>query len=257
MRGEERTDLISHLSELRARLLRTLLYIVLAATFVSFFFNPLYRLLVGPILAGVKDAGGFMTMRGVMEGLVLRLWVILLGGLVIAMPFIYLEVWGFIRPGLTRHERRVVAPLAPVSGILFLFGVAMAYAITRPSVAWLLALRPPETQLYLTLTDTIILFLKFYIAFGLGFQLPIVMVILAALHIVSSRFLIRYWREATVVIFILAAIITPTWDPLTMTVAALPMVLLYLGTIGFIKIMERRRQKHLAAELEQTTPSEP
>ena len=114
-------------------------------------------------------------------------------------------------------------------------GVAMAYAITRPCVQWMISLAMPGTERLLSINDTVILFLKFYLAFGLCFQLPLVLIALSALGIVNSRVLTRYWREATVGIFVIVAIVTPTWDPLTMTVAALPVALLYLGTIGVIQ----------------------
>ncbi len=245
---EPRSDLVSHLEELRTRVLRSLVYLCVTATVASIWVKPLYHFIAGPILAGVHAGGGRLNNAGIMDGLMLRLWVAVLVGLVGALPLIYLEVWGFVKPGLTRKERRMVGPLAPVSGVLFLAGVAMAYVITYPSAWWLVSLRMEGTEALLSLNDAVILFLKFYVAFGLAFQLPIVVVLLAALGIVNSRLLTRHWREATVLIFLAAAIITPTRDPLTMTIAALPMVVLYLGTIGFVKRMERRRQRKVAEE---------
>ncbi len=119
----------------------------------------------------------------------------------------------------------------------------MGYLMTGPAVGALLRFIPPETAALLTLNDTILLLLKFYLAFGLGFQLPIVIVLLARLGLVDSRALIHRWREATVGIFVAAAVITPTWDPITLTIAAMPMVLLYLGTIAVVKLIERGEQK--------------
>jgi sec-independent protein translocase protein TatC len=115
-------------------------------------------------------------------------------------------------------------------------------------VRWLLVYVPPDSRALLTLNDTLLLILKFYLAFGISFQLPIAIVLLAKLGIVNSRMLGRRWREATVGIFVVAAVITPTWDPITMTVCALPMVGLYLGTIGVVKLMERGRRKREAAQ---------
>ena len=243
VRQNERADLISHLSELRGRLLRVILYALAGTLLVWIFFDPLYSFLVRPITEPLARMGGQLTVRGLLEGLLVKCQIALVGGLLLAAPLILWELWAFAAPGLTAGERRAIRPLLPVSGLLFLLGVALGYLITGPSVAWLLRYIPPSTQAWLTLNETVLLMLKFYLAFGLSFQLPIVIVILAKLGIVDSRLLIKRWREAVVAVFLLAALITPSWDPLTMTVCALPMVALYLGTIGAVKLIERSQRK--------------
>ena len=250
MEEEKRADLISHLVELRARILRTVAYAVVGMAAVWIFYHPLYRFLTLPIVRALKRAHGEIIVTQFMEGFMVRLEVALVGGLILAAPFIYYELWAFIAPGLTRSERRVIRPLVPVSGLLFLAGVALGYLITEPSITWLLSMNPPETVARYHLNDNLLLMMKFYLAFGLSFQLPIVLVVLAKLGIVNSRLLSRRWREATVAIFVIAAIITPTWDPITMTVCALPMVALYLGTIWVIKLIERGQRR--AAKDEET-----
>lgn len=250
MREDQRADFISHLTELRTRLLRTIGYAMLGAAVVWFFFKPIYTFLIRPISEPLSKVGGELAVRGILEGFMIKCEIALIGGMIIAAPFIYWEVWAFIAPGLTQKERRAVRPLIPVSGILFFMGVALGYLITGPSVRWMLAYVPPHSRALLTLNDTLLLILKFYLAFGISFQLPIVIVLLAKLGIVNSRMLGRRWREAAVGIFVVAAIITPTWDPITMTVCALPMVGLYLGTIGVVKIMERGHRKREEAEEE-------
>jgi len=245
---EERADLVSHLTELRARLLRTLLYAALGMAAMWAVYDPVYRFLVRPIREPLESVGGQLTVRGLLEGLLVKLEIVLVGGLILAAPLVLYEIWAFIAPGLTRSERRATRPLVPVAGLLFLLGVAMGYVITKPTVAVLLRYIPPETHAWLTLNETVLLLLKFYLAFGLGFQLPIVIVLLAKIGIVDSRMLKRRWREAVVGVFVLAAVITPTWDPITLTVAALPMVLLYVGTIGAVALVERRARKAGATE---------
>ncbi len=243
MREDERADLITHLGELRARLLRALIYAAVGTALVWAFFSPIYRFLVRPIAEPLARMGGQLTVRGLLEGLLVKCEIALVGGLLLAAPFILWELWAFTAPGLTASERRTVRPLLPAMVLLFLMGVALGYLITGPSVAWLLRYIPPRTQAWLTLNETVLLMLKFYLAFGLGFQLPIVIIILAKVGIVDSAMLARRWREAVVAIFVLAAVITPTWDPITMTVCALPMVALYLGTIAIVKLIERKARK--------------
>jgi sec-independent protein translocase protein TatC len=248
VREDERADLISHLSELRARVLRAVLYTAAGAAIVWVFFDQLYRFLVGPIRKPLEEVGGELMVYEVVEPLMVRLSIVLVGGVILALPFVFYELWAFVAPGLTASERKAVRPLAPVSGLLFLMGVALGYLITETAVRALLSFNPPETEVRLSLNRTLLLLLKFYLAFGLGFQLPIVIVILAKLGIVDSMMLIRRWREAVVAIFVLAALITPTWDFITLTIAAVPMVLLYMLTIGAVKLIERGERKRREGE---------
>ena len=243
MNDEQRADLVSHLSELRARLLRSMAYAIIGMLVVWTFYNPIYQFLMGPILRALKRAGGELMVTMLMEGFMVKVEIALIGGIILAAPFIYYEIWAFIAPGLTRNERRAARPLVPISGVLFLTGVALGYAITAPSLEWLLKMNPPGAVARYRLNENLLLIMKFYLAMGISFQLPIVIVLLAKLGIIDSRLLTRRWREAVVVIFVIAAIITPTWDPITMTVCALPMVALYMGTLGVIKVMERYSRK--------------
>ncbi len=247
MEEEKRGDLVSHLDELRSRILRSAIYAVIAVALVWVCYAPIYRVLTRPIEHALKSAHGELIVTQFMEGFLVKFEVALVGGIILAAPFIYFELWAFVAPGLTGNERRAIRPLVPFSGLLFLAGVAMAYAITEPSITWLLRLNPPDTIARYRLNENLLLLLKFYLAFGLAFQLPIVLILLAKIGIVNSRLLGSRWREATVAIFFIAAVITPTWDPITMTVCALPMCGLYLGTIGIIKLIERGKQKAVRA----------
>lgn len=244
----ERASLIDHLDELRTRIIRSACYILVAGVAVWVFFNPLYSYLLKPVRDQVTRHGGELQLLHLMSGFMLRMQVALVGGIILAAPFIYYELWAFVAPGLTRHERRVVRPVVPASGVLFLMGVALAYLITGPSVAWLLRFNPPGTMMRLDLNANLAFIFRFYLAFGLAFQLPLVVILLAALGIVDARLLTRRWREATVIIFVVAAIITPTWDPLWMTICAIPMVLLYLGTIVVVKVTDMGRARRQRAE---------
>jgi len=240
---EERSDLITHLTELRARLLRSIVYALAGTILVWTFFDPVYRFLTRPILHALKAAHGELIVTQVMEGFLVKMEITLIGGIMLAAPFIYYEIWAFVAPGLTRSERRAARPLVPISGLLFLMGAALGYLLTEPSLMWLLKMNPPEAVPRYRLNENLLLLMRFYLALGIAFQLPVVIVLLAKLGIIDSRLLTRRWREAVVVIFVLAAVITPTWDPFTMTIAALPMVLLYLATIGVVKIIERNARK--------------
>jgi sec-independent protein translocase protein TatC len=240
---EERADLVTHLTELRARVLRSAIYAVVGMLVMWAFYKPIYGFLMGPILRALERSGGELTVTMLMEGFMVKVEIALIGGIILAAPFIYREIWAFVAPGLTGNERRSARPLVPISGVLFLLGVGLGYAITAPSLEWLLKMNPPGAVARYRLNENLLLIMKFYLAMGISFQLPIVIVLLAKLGIVNSRLLSRRWREATVMIFAVAAIITPTWDPIILTIAALPMVGLYLGTIGVVKIIERNARR--------------
>jgi sec-independent protein translocase protein TatC len=236
------------LEELRSRLLRAAVYICLGAGVMWFCFDPIYAFLARPIVEPLRASGDKLNYRTFLEPFMIRVQIAMVGGLILALPLITWEVWAFVAPGLTRSERRAIRPVIPASMVLFAMGVGLAYLLTGPSVEWMMKFRLPETQALLNLSDNLLLVLKFYLVFGLGFQIPVVLVVLSALGIVNAGLLWRYWREAAVAIFVLAAVITPTWDPLTMSLAALPMVFLYLATIGVIRVMERRRVRQEARE---------
>jgi sec-independent protein translocase protein TatC len=244
----ERASLIDHLEELRARIIRSGVYVILGAVAVWFLFNPLYGYLLKPIREQLAKHGGELQLLHLMSGFMLRMQVAMVGGVILAAPLIYYEIWGFVAPGLTREERAVIRPIVPASGVLFFLGVALAYLITAPSVAWLMRFNPQGAVMRLDLNANLAFIFRFYLAFGLAFELPLVVVLLAALGIVDARLLTSHWREAIVIIFIVAAIITPTWDWLWMTVCAIPMVFLYLGTIGVVKLIDVRRARRRRAQ---------
>ncbi len=248
MTEPKRANLIDHLAELRTRIIRSALYATAGMILVWVGYDPIYRFAAAPILRAVHRIHGEIQVTAFMEGFLVRAQISLVGGLILALPFIYWELWAFVSPALTRSERRMLAPLVPVSGLLFLAGVTLAYLMTEPSIVWMASMNPPETVPRYRLNENLLLILKFYLAFGLAFQLPLVLVLLAALGVIDSKLMTRRWREASVGIFIIAAVITPTWDPITMTVCALPMVGLYLGTIWVVKIIERRRERRESEE---------
>ena len=245
---EERSDLITHLTELRTRLIRALVYVALGMTAIWFVFDPLFLLLTRPVVSALGEEVGRLHPFTPFEGAFVRLGFVLVGGVIVSLPLIIYEVWAFVAPGLTRSERRSVGPFIPVSMLLFFLGVAMAYVLTGPAVKALVYLNPPNTEPLLNLNQTVLQLLRFYLAFGICFQIPIIIVVLALLGLVDSRLLVGRWREAVIIIFVVAAIVTPTWDPITLMAAALPVVVLYAGTIVVVKLIERGRRRALKDE---------
>ena len=240
MREDEKADLVTHLEELRGRLIRTAIYIMLGMAIGWFFYDSfLARFLMAPIsraLHGVK--GSQMTMRGVIEPFTTKLLISFVAGLVIAGPFVIWEAWSFIAPGLTREERRSVRPYLPMVILLFLCGVVTCYFIMPAAFRWIFSLTPKDVTLLPSFGDYVGFMAKMFLAFGLCFQLPVAIMILAKLGIVSSRGLVRRWREAFVAIAIAAAVVTPSVDAASMIALMVPLLILYWLSIFLARRVE-------------------
>jgi len=180
----------------------------------------------------------------------LRLKLSFVVGLIFAAPYVTYQIWAFVAPGLTRSERRVVKMFIPFSGLLFVMGVVLGYLFLPAAIRWFLSYLADygNATLLQNPLSYVLLAVKILLAFGLSFQLPIVLIVLAKLGLVTSTRLLAYWRHAIVIIFALAAIVTPTNDPLSLMVMALPMVFLYFLTISVVKRMERNQAKQNKAD---------
>ena len=243
--AEKPMPFAGHLEELRARLIRVILYLSLGMTLCWIFYQPILVLIERPLLETLRQIGGTIQVLKVLEPFMMRAQTSLIGGLVLVLPFILLELWGFVKPGLTKRERAVMRTFPLVIFFLFLSGVAFGYWMAPVFFKWLLSQSfvLPGMKVQLQIQDAVLFMVKLLLAFGLGFQMPVVIVTLNRLGILPAEVLVGRWREATMVIFTMAAIITPTWDPLSMFITAVPLALLYIGTLGVIKLLDRRKPK--------------
>jgi sec-independent protein translocase protein TatC len=247
---EEKLDLVEHLEELRTRIIRCIIYVVIGFAAGWMLYGHIYRLLMAPLVEPIQEAGGQIVLRAITEGFFTRFTVSAVAGIIIAVPGILYELWAFVAPGLTRDERRAAAPLIPGALGLFAAGVAVGYLITPRFVRWMLspAFRPEGVGILPTMQSQIAFLAKLYLAFGLCFQLPIVLLFLIKAGVVSPEFLAARRKEAFIGILIVAAVVTPTWDVVTLSLLAVPMLALYEGTIWFARISDWRRRKAAEAE---------
>ncbi|RYG56266.1 twin-arginine translocase subunit TatC, partial [bacterium] len=151
------------------------------------------------------------------------------------MPFILLQVWRFIEPALTNNERKYTLVLVPFSSILFFIGAGMGYWLAPMFFKFFLEFQPTDVEANWDYLQSIVLLAKTLLVFGLAFQVPVITIFLNKSGLVSRNILIQYWRHAVVVIFTIIAVVTPTWDPITMTACAVPPCLLYLLSIWLVK----------------------
>jgi sec-independent protein translocase protein TatC len=227
----EQETFISHLIELRDRILRAL--IAFAVVFVCLFpfAQDLYTLVAGPMLAALPK-GKEMLATGVASPFFIPVKVTMMCAFVVALPIILYQVWAFVAPGLYAHEKKLIAPLVVSSTALFLCGMAFAYFLVLPTVFRFLASFTPEGVSFAPdISQYLDFVLTLLIAFGLAFEVPVVVVVLVRMGVVSVAKLKEIRPYVIVGAFVIGAIFTPP-DVISQLMLAIPMWLLYeLGII--------------------------
>jgi sec-independent protein translocase protein TatC len=249
--GDGRQELSEHLAELRLRLVRAVCYVgigmaamyAVAPILLHVVLEPIHEVLkeiAAKAPADERNMMGGIVFHSFFEPFFLRVQLSLVAGIVVAAPFITLEVWGFVLPALTAKEKRSVRLIAPFSILLFVLGAALAYFIMPAAVRWFLLYLSdyPGAVLLQDPQDYILFLVKMVLAFGVVFQLPIMMMGLGRFGVIRSSMLTKFWRHFVVGISIAAMIITPSNDPFSMIVMAIPLVLLFFLSIWLVKLVE-------------------
>ena len=246
MRSREQTFL-QHIGELRRRVFISVLA-VMVGTAVSFvFFEQIIEILVRPARDLNLGNGGQLIYTEVTELLTTAIKVSLMGGLVLASPVILYQVVMFVAPGLTGREKRYLFGFMPAVIAAFAGGVAFGYyVLTPPALHFLLTFGGDVAVPMIRVSNIINLMIRLLFWMGLAFETPLVMFMLASLGIVSARGLARFRRYWVVVAFVLAAIITPTVDPVNQALVAGPLLVLYELGILLARIAGRSRRKSSA-----------
>jgi sec-independent protein translocase protein TatC len=236
-----------HLEELRVRLLRSLAGVAVALVAGFLLASRVQELLCRPFFGSVS---GRLALLAPSDGFIVQIKIALLLAVLIAAPFVALQLWGFIRPGLKPKERKYVRPLALISTLLFFGGVAFAWWILPAALGFLGSFAQFGPENFWSLKNYISMVVFLLLAFGVIFQLPLVMGVLMAVGLVPASFFRRYRRYAIVIIFVLAALATPTTDMLTMLLMAGPLILLYEISIIVGSLIQRKREAAREESLE-------
>src|SRR5687768_8831813 len=191
-------ELWEHLSELRGRLIRSACWVLLGLFLAWWVYEPLEAVFKAPIQPIMDAKGWKWVFRTFTQAFMLRLQVSLIAGLVLAIPLVTLEIWGFIAPGLTRSERKACYVVFPLSLFFFFMGVACGYLLMNTTVAYFAQYIPDDTDLLQDPLMYLTFMVKMVVAFGISFQLPVVLMLLAWLGLVSSKVLAQQWRLAVV-----------------------------------------------------------
>lgn len=234
---DRQQDLFAHLAELRFRVLASCASVVVMMTVSWGFGSWIIDFLSRPLRKSLEAYHGEASLvtHNPTEGFMIYFQVVLLAGTILAMPFVLAQMWLFVEPALTHRERRFTLVLVPFSIILFVAGAVMAYFCAPLFFAWFMSYQPAGTRAYWGLADSVIFFGKILLAFGICFQVPVVTIFLNKIGLISRNWMIEYWRHVVVGIFVVVAIVTPTWDPFTLTICAIPPCLLYGLSIWIVK----------------------
>jgi sec-independent protein translocase protein TatC len=232
----EQETFISHLIELRDRILRALIAFAVVFSCLFLFAQDLYTLVAGPML-GALPKGKEMLATGVASPFFIPVKVTMMCAFVVALPYILYQAWAFVAPGLYAHEKKLVLPLVVSSTLLFLCGMAFAYFLVLPTVFRFLASFTPEGVSFAPdIAQYLDFVLTLLVAFGLAFQVPVAVVVLVWIGVMSVEKLKEIRPYVIVGAFVIGAIFTPP-DVISQLMLAIPMWLLYeLGIIvaGFI-----------------------
>ena len=233
--------LTAHLAELRSRLIWCV--VALAGGFIVCYAlsDRIVAALQSPMVLVGQPIKVPLQIIAPAEAFVTYIKVGLIAGLFLVLPLILYQLWKFVAPGLLEHEKKYTVPFIVGSAGLFYSGGVIFYVVLPFIINFLLSFARGDIKAQLSVGYYVTFCVRLMIAFGLVFQLPMVVVFLTQLGLVSSRLLVHYFRHAVVLIFVVAAVLTPTTDPLSLLFMVLPMLLLYGLSILAAKGVELRR----------------
>ena len=247
-KNDKESGFISHLTELRTRLIHSIIFLFIFFIFSYFFAEYLYGFLVEPYAQAVKndETSRRLIFTALQETFLTYLKVAFFASFFVTSPFILIQIWKFIAPGLYDHEKSAIMPYLVLTPILFFLGGALVYYLIMPlAIKFFLSFESVglstslPIQLEAKVNEYLSLVMKLIFAFGLSFQLPVVLSLLARIGIVDSQFLKDRRKYVVVIIFATAALLTPP-DPITQIGLAIPLLILYELSIFSVKFIEKK-----------------
>ena len=243
------TGFVSHLTELRKRLIHSFIFLIIFFIICYFFAEYLYGFLVEPYAQAVREDGTNrrLIFTALQETFLTYLKVSFFTAFFVTCPFILMQIWKFIAPGLYKHEKTAILPYLVLTPVLFLLGGMLVYYLIMPlAIKFFLSFETTgistnlPIQLEAKVNEYLSLVMKLIFAFGISFQLPVILSLLARVGIVNSNFLKERRKYFIVIIFAAAALLTPP-DPITQIGLAVPLLILYELSIFSVKIIENKK----------------
>ena len=240
--------MMDHLRELRMRIVRALMGVAIGMVVVLSFYDPILQFLTEPyreLCATNPDysCDGSLFALGPLDGFAARIRIATWGGVILALPIVFWQIWRFIAPGLDRREKRYAVPFIASTTILFAIGCWMAYWTLDKALEFLISWSGSSVDQAYQVSKYVSLVTLMALAFGAGFLSPVLILFLQLVGIVTPRTLIRQWRIAIMCIFVAAAVITPSGDPVSLMALSIPMTLLYFLAVFIGWLITRRRTR--------------
>lgn len=240
--------LAEHLRELRSRLVKSGVAVVLGMVIGWILYPTIFALLSAPFEGAVEQAQAegrdvTLALTGVTDPFVLQLQVAAIAGILISSPVWLYQLWRFVTPGLHKHERRWGIAFVAAATPLFAAGTVLAYLVLPIGLQILLGFTPENVENIVSVDRYLSFFLRTVIVFGVGFLTPLLIVTLNFAGVLSGKRLVSWWRWIIFTVFIFAAVATPTGDPINLALLAGPIMLLVVIAIGISLLNDKRRAR--------------
>ena len=239
--------LIEHLTELRNRLIRSVVAFAICMIFAFTIASQIFNFLANPIVNILKMNGQApdLIFTGLQQGFMVNIRISLFGGFILSFPYISFQLWQFVAPGLYKNEKRALLPYLIATPVLFIFGGLLVYYLVMPlAIEFFLSFESVANsgsiaiQLEAKVNEYLSLIMRLIFAFGISFQLPVILSLLARINVIDSIYLKKRRKYVIVIIFAVAALLTPP-DPITQIGLALPLLILYELSIFVVKFIEK------------------
>ena len=246
----KKSSFVEHLTELRTRLLRSVIFLFIFFIICYFFAENIYNFLVSPYAEAVKDddVNRRMIFTALHETFITYLKVAFFAALFVTSPIVLIQIWKFVAPGLYQNEKKALLPYLIATPTLFLFGGMLVYYLIMPlAIKFFLSFESIATvnslpiQLEAKVNEYLSLIMRLIFAFGISFQLPVLLSLLARVGFVDSEYLKKRRKYVVVIIFAVAALLTPP-DPITQIGLGIPLLILYELSILSVRIIEKRKR---------------
>ena len=237
-----RMSFLDHLDELRKRLVTSVASLFVGFLIAYAFIDPIQSFVMVPLQETLPEGGSFIFTEPT-EAFFVGIKIAALVGLLIAIPVIFWQFWQFVAPGLYGHEKKFAIPFVTISSLFFIGGCLFShYLLFRIAFTFLGNFATEYMEFTPRIQGTFSLYVRLMLACGAVFQMPTLVFFLARVGVVSAGFLVRNTKYSILIIFILAAVLTPTGDPVTMALMASPMLALYVLSIGIAWVVAPRRK---------------
>jgi sec-independent protein translocase protein TatC len=246
--AEDKMPFLAHLEELKKRLIRILIVVGIGFAGCYFFRDWSFQVITRPLVQ-VLPAQSSMIFTGLPEAFFIHMKIAFFAALLLTSPYIFFEIWRFVAPGLYPQERKLVIPFVLCSTLLFLGGILFGYFIALPpAFGFFISFSTDFLKPMVSFREYLSFTLKLLLAFGISFELPVVMFFLARIGVVNAKILAKQRRYAILIIFIAAAFLTPSPDAVSQILMALPLMVLYEASIIVVKYAAKKKAANAAKE---------